>query len=204
MTTRLVHFGGAICLALAAWGYVVWAADPAPNPTPAKTFSTAEIEFFEKEAQPLLQANCLSCHGGEAKIKGGLRLTSRSDVLKGGDSGPAVSLDRAETSRLLKAISYTHDDLRMPPKGKLAAAQIETLTKWVTMGLPYAETKATARHGPPSPTDEKARKFWSFQPVVRPDVPAVRDTAWVKNPVDAFVLAKLEAAGLRPAAPATK
>src|SRR5262245_38341726 len=201
MTTRQVlSFAGAVGLVLATWGYVVWAAEPVA----AKTFSAADIEFYEKEVQPLLQANCLSCHGGEAKIKGGLRLTSRADILKGGNSGPAVSIEQGKTSRLLKAISYTHDDLRMPPKGKLAQAQIEVLTKWVTMGVPFGEAKATVRHGPPSPTDEKARTFWSFQPVVRPEMPKAQNAAWVRNPVDAFVLAKLEAAGLRPAPPASK
>src|SRR5439155_9172072 len=109
--------------------------------------------FFEKEVRPLLQANCLSCHGAEAKIKGGLRLTSRADVLKGGDSGAVVALDKPEASLLLKAVSYTDDDLKMPPKGKLAPAQIEVLTKWVTMGLPYVEAPATARRGPP-PADD--------------------------------------------------
>ena len=85
MTTRqVVPFVGAFALACATWGFVVRADDPAPKQTPAKAFSAAEFEFFEKEALPLLQANCLSCHGGEAKIKGGLRLTSREDVLKGG------------------------------------------------------------------------------------------------------------------------
>src|SRR5687767_13300763 len=102
MTTRqMLPFAGAVGLVLATWGYLVWAAEPAP----VKAFSAAEIEFFEKEVQPLLQANCLSCHGGEEKIKGGLRLTSRADVLKGGDSGPAVSLEQADASRLLKAVS---------------------------------------------------------------------------------------------------
>jgi len=170
---------------------------------PAPRSSAADNAFFDKEVLPLLQAHCLSCHGGEKAVKGGLKLTSREDIFKGGDDGPVVSLDKPETSLLLKAINHA-GDIRMPPKGKLAAAQIETLTKWVRIGVPFSETKAIARHDPPSPTDEKARKFWSFQPVVRPHLPAVKDAAWVKTPVDAFVLAKLEAAGLRPAAPASK
>src|SRR3954447_14125452 len=126
MTSRQIQqFAGAVGLVLAAYGYVGLADDPKSNPTPTKTFSAAEVEFYEKEVEPLLKANCLSCHGGEAKIKGGLRLTSRDDVLKGGDSGAAISLDKPAQSLLLKAISYTDEDLKMPPKGKLAPAQIE-------------------------------------------------------------------------------
>ena len=87
---------------------------------------SVDAAFYEKEVLPVLEAHCLNCHGGEAKIKGGLRLTSRADVLKGGDSGPAVSLEKPTDSLLLKAIGYEDDDLKMPPKGKLSPAQIST------------------------------------------------------------------------------
>src|SRR5439155_23259857 len=111
----------------------------------------------------LLQAHCLNWHGGEPKIKGGLRLTSRADVLKGGDSGPVVNLDKPADSLLLKAVNHVDDDLKMPPKGKLSPAQIDVLTKWVTRGVPFAAAKATVRHGPP-PVDAEARDFWAFKP----------------------------------------
>jgi mono/diheme cytochrome c family protein len=169
----------------------------------AKEFSANDAAFFETEVRPLLKAHCLKCHGGEARIKGGLRLTSRADVLKGGDSGPVVSLDEPEASRLLKAVNYA-GDLRMPPMGKLTPPQIAVLTKWVTLGLPYIEPPSgAARHGPPK-VDEKARGFWSFRPVARQAVPQIKDTAWAKTPIDAFILDRLEAAGLRPAPPAPK
>ena len=159
-----------------------------------------QVKFFETEVQPLLKAHCFSCHG--EKNKGHLRLTSRAELLKGGDSGKVVNLDKPEDSLLLQALR--HEDLKMPPKGKLPQAQIAILTKWVTMGVPYAASTAGAvRHGPP-PVDEKARNFWAFKPVVRPEVPKVKDTAWARNPIDAFVLAKLEEKGFRPAPPANK
>src|SRR5882757_647314 len=66
--------------------------------------SSSDEAFFDKQVLPVLQANCLKCHGAEAKIRGGLRLTSREEILKGGDSGPAVDLDKPETSRFLQAI----------------------------------------------------------------------------------------------------
>jgi hypothetical protein len=173
---------------------------PAAADAPARAFSAEETAFFEKDVLPLLKAHCLSCHGGEKAVKGGLKLTSRADILKGGDDGPVVSLDQPETSLLVKAVN--HDgDIKMPPKGKLAAGQIETLTKWVRLGVPYVESPGeTVRHGPPR-VDEQARNFWSFRPVVRPPVP---ETAAGGNPIDAFIFARLKAAGLRTAPPATK
>jgi mono/diheme cytochrome c family protein len=161
-------------------------------------------KFFESQVQPILKANCFACHGGEQKVKGGLHLTSREALLKGGNTGPAVALDKPEQSLLLQALNY--QEPKMPPKGKLPQAQIDILTRWVKMGVPWPAggTNTTAkRHGPP-PVDEQAKQFWSFRPVARPVLPIVKDTAWVRNPVDAFVLAKLEASGLKPAPPAAK
>src|SRR3954447_14656992 len=128
----LCHLGLAAGLLFAA-NLALPAADPPAQPT--KPANADDVAFYEKEVEPLLKANCLSCHGGESKIKGGLRLTSRADALKGGDSGVAVSLDKPGDSLLLKAVSYTDEDLKMPPKGKLSPAQIEVLSKWVTLGL---------------------------------------------------------------------
>jgi mono/diheme cytochrome c family protein len=165
-----------------------------------RTPTAEQAAFFEKEVKPILRANCVSCHGGEEKVKGGLRLTSRAELLKGGRSGPVVSLDNPDESRILEAINY--EGLKMPPKGKLPQAQIDVLTRWLKMGVPWP-AEAVVKRGPP-PVDDNARRFWSFRPVARPELPAVQDTAWVRNPIDAFVLAKLEAAGLRPAPPADK
>src|SRR5437763_17149704 len=107
---------------------------------------TAEqAKFFEGRVLPVLKANCFACHGGEKKIKGGLNLSSRDGLLKGGDTGPAVDLAKPRDSLLHKAIQY--QDLEMPPKGKLPQAQIDVLTKWIEMGLPWpaAETAKAAR-----------------------------------------------------------
>ncbi|MCI0379748.1 MAG: PSD1 and planctomycete cytochrome C domain-containing protein [Gemmataceae bacterium] len=160
----------------------------------------AGAKFFDKEVKPILQAHCFSCHGGEKKLKGGLNLTSRATLLEGGDHGEVIDLKKPRASLLLDAIHYK--DKKMPPRGKLPQAQIEVLTKWVEMGVPYSD-KAVVRHGPPK-VDAKAKNFWAFRPVKRPDLPAVKKEAWVRNPIDAFVLAKLEAAGFEPAPPADK
>jgi len=167
------------------------------------TFAPEQVEFFEREVKPILTANCVKCHGAEKKVQGGLHLTSRDGVLKGSENGPVVSLESPEESSLLAAIRY--ESFEMPPKGKLAQAQIDTLAKWVKMGLPWTpgDSGNLAHHGPPV-VDDAARNFWSFRQVVRPEIPAVKDPTWVKSPIDAFVLAKLEAKNLRPAPSADK
>jgi Protein of unknown function (DUF1549)/Protein of unknown function (DUF1553)/Planctomycete cytochrome C len=170
---------------------------PEPKPTPE------QVKFFETEVLPVLKGNCFACHGGEKKIKGGLRLTTHEGLVKGGESGPAILIDKPADSLLLLALQ--HDELKMPPRGKLPQAQIDILTKWVKMGAPFApgDSETIVRHGPP-PVDDKARQFWAFKPVVRPGVPKVKDAGWVRNPLDAFILARLEEKGFRPAQPAGK
>jgi hypothetical protein len=175
-------------------------ADPAPV---ASAESTA---FFEKEVKPLLAAHCFKCHGGSGKAKGGLYLTSRGGILKGGDSGSAVSLESPHESLLLEAINYT--GYEMPPSGKLQADQIAVLTKWIDMGLPWGPDselaqQPTEREGPPAVNDE-SKSWWSFQSVICPTPPATNDDAWVRTPIDGFVLAKLHQAGLQPAPRAEK
>ena len=200
-----------------SWGYAVAAAVVGalwssivsePRALAAPPDDAAGVAFFEKEVRPLLQEHCVKCHGGEDKIRGGLRMATRDDLLKGGDLGPVVSLDKPAESLLLRAISYKDDKLQMPPKGKLPPEAIATLTKWVEMGLPFSatplvEVKGDAAHEK-LPTPEDAKSFWSFQPVKRPDVPKVKRSEWVRNPIDAFLLAKLEDKGFDPAPPASK
>jgi hypothetical protein len=160
-------------------------------------------EFFEKEIRPILAEHCQRCHG-DAKPKGGLRLTARARLLKGGDSGPAAVAGNTDESLLIKAVRYT-DELRMPPKGKLPQRQIDALTRWVQSGLPWPEANATsvAAGGKFVITPEQ-KQFWSFQPIKPTLPPAVRDAAWAQSEVDRYVLAALETRGLRPAAPADR
>ncbi|WP_020468340.1 DUF1553 domain-containing protein [Zavarzinella formosa] len=167
-----------------------------------------QIEFFEKSVRPLLTTHCVECHGAsEKKIRGGLRLTTRAELLKGGDTGPAISPGKPEESLLVKGLHYTSDDLKMPPKGKLPAADIAVFTKWVKDGAAWPESGANANTGQPKPGQlftEEQRKFWAFQPVTDSPEPTVKNVDWVKNPVDAFILSKLETKGLTPAKPADR
>ncbi len=171
-------------------------------------FSVEELQFFQTKVQPILAEKCLKCHGGRDSIKGGLRLTSRASVLAGGDTGSAISLDEPAESLLLQAINY--QGYEMPPSGKLPKSQIEILTRWVEAGLPWSPDDAShesrlapAEDGAPI-VDDEARQFWSFRPVQDHQPPAVRSADWGANPIDAFVLHKLEEAGLSPAPPADR
>src|SRR5262245_13617791 len=167
---------------------------------PETKFTPEAVAFFEKEVQPILKAHCLKCHGDNPKkIRGGLRLTSRDHVLKGGDLGPTVSLDRPESSLLFKALSHKDEKFKMPPAGRLSDRDIDVLTRWVKAGLPWTPGTSVGtrppEHSGGKVTDE-ARKYWAYQPVKRPVIPTVKDPQWVRNPSDAFLLASTEEKGL--------
>ncbi|MDB5353320.1 MAG: Planctomycete cytochrome [Planctomycetota bacterium] len=165
----------------------------------------ADAEFFEKQVRPLLVEHCAKCHGDE-KPKGKLKLTSKANLLTGGESGPAAVAGKPEESLLVHAIRY-RDEPKMPPKGKLSENQIAILTKWVEIGMPWPETTVAEAPGSASTpyviTDQQ-RQFWSFQPVKVVPPPAVKDHAWPKGEIDRFILSALESKGLRPAAQADK
>jgi mono/diheme cytochrome c family protein len=165
----------------------------------------AAVEHFEKAVRPLLIEHCGKCHIDKAK--GGLKLDSRANLLKGGDTGPAVVPGDAAKSLLVKTLEYD-DELKMPPAGKLKADQIEAVRKWVADGAvwPAADTAVSVKPDGPLFTAEQ-KQFWAFQPVKRPQVPTVRRETKASapiNPVDAFVRQKLEAAGLKLSPPADK
>ena len=153
--------------------------------------------FFEAKVLPLLQKSCYECHSHDKKIKGGLALDSRSGWEHGGDNGPAVRPGDLEKSLVIKAVRYADADFAMPPKSKLAADEIAILEQWVKLGAP--DPRVAAGGAKKRTIDiEEGRKFWAFQPVGNPPVPAVKDKAWPVDAVDRFVLAKLEQASLKP------
>lgn len=165
------------------------------------------IEFFEKKVRPILINNCLECHGADpTKIKGKLRLTSRAELLKGGESGPAIVPGDTQKSRLIEAVWYKNEELRMPPKGKLAAADIASLEAWVKNGAVWPSEEAARVDLPNSGQlfTEEQKRFWAFQPMRDSPVPTVKELGCVRSPIDAFILAKLMEKNLRPAKPADK
>jgi hypothetical protein len=170
---------------------------------PKSTFSAEQLRFYDAEVLPILKANCYKCHG-MAKPKGGLLLSSREAILAGGESGPAVDLKTPGDSLLLKAVRH-QDELKMPPNGKLPTKDIDVLARWIKAGMPMPAAATVAKKdGKGGLVTEEAKKYWAYQPIRRPAIPAVRNSGWVRDPIDALILAKLEEKGLRPAAPAEK
>jgi hypothetical protein len=168
------------------------------------TADATSIEFFEKKIRPVLVEHCSKCHTGQ-KVKGGLRVDSRAALLKGGDNGPALAPGDPAKSRLLVAVSYKDVDLQMPPKAKLPDTVIADLTAWVKMGAPWPAEKSAATT-PANVFDLAKRKkeHWAWQPVRSTKVPEAKNAQWSRSPIDDFILAKLEAKNLSPAAPADK
>ncbi|MBI5801129.1 MAG: DUF1549 domain-containing protein, partial [Verrucomicrobia bacterium] len=171
-------------------------------------FPTEDLEFFEKRIRPLLAERCYECHSADAKkLKGGLHLDSREGVLKGGDTRPAVVPGQPDKSLLLEAVRYSNQDLQMPPKSRLSDAQIADLAEWVKRGAPWpteAANQPVAKQG--FDVQQRKQAHWSWQPPRAEPLPAVKNTAWSTQPVDRFILAKLEAKQLQPtpaAAPLT-
>ncbi len=126
-------------------------------------------------------------------------------MLKGGATGPAAVPGKPKESLLVEAINYG-DTYQMPPKSKLPAAEIASLTRWVELGLPWPKEpppKASVK-GPQFDLAARKASHWCWQPIQDPPLPKVQDSAWPAQPRDRFILARLEAAGLRPAPDAGK
>lgn len=172
----------------------------------AKPFSEADLEFFEKNVRPVLVEHCYECHSGKSdEPEGGLRLDYRDGHLKGGDTGAAIVTGMPEKSRLLTAISYGDVDLQMPPDSKLPAAKIAALREWVKRGAPWPKEDVTLSEVSKSFDLEKRKaEHWCWAPIAHPEVPVVKGRTWPARPLDAFVLARLEQAGLDPAGPSDR
>ena len=158
---------------------------------------TADTSFFETKIRPVLATRCYGCHSAKLKAPmAGLRLDTRA-----GMRGVIVP-GKPDESRLLTALSYSDPDLQMPPTGKLPDSVIQDFKDWIAAGAPDPRVDAPATSAAPAPLKgmsiEDGRKWWAFQPVFEHPAPAVKDSAWVKNKIDAFVLAKLEEKGLTP------
>ncbi len=169
-------------------------ADPPAVPRPAAAApADAREQQFEQQVRPLLIRRCVNCHGPNQQ-GGGLRLDSRTAALKGGGRGASIDLAQPEESLLLRVVTGRVAGLKMPPDGPLDRRQLEGLRGWLTAGAVWPEGRVASTLGP----------LWSTQPLRDPRPPRVRDAAWVRNPIDAFVLARLEAAGMRPAPDASR
>jgi hypothetical protein len=146
-------------------------------------------DFFTGSVEPLLSGSCLSCHNQKVRSSG-LALDARQDVLTGGNRGPAITAGSPDSSLIIQAVEQT-GDLKMPPKGKLSGQQIAVLRRWIEQGAVWPSTGSAAK-------DTAGRDHWAFQQPMRATPPKVRNARWVRNPLDQFILAKLEAEGIAP------
>ena len=151
---------------------------------------------FERDVQPLLNARCVQCHGAE-KHKAGLRLDSSAGLRLGGDSGASVQPGKSLESKLFQLVAGLDKNSKMPPEGEpLSAVQLAMLRGWIEQGAVMPESAA--------PVAPIKSDHWSFQPVKRPVPPNVGDPGWIKTPLDAFVLSRLEQEGVKPSPAAEK
>ncbi|MES2791951.1 MAG: PSD1 and planctomycete cytochrome C domain-containing protein [Planctomycetota bacterium] len=149
---------------------------------------------YVTEIKPLLAQRCGSCHGTETQ-KSGFRVDSASSLIQGGDSGEAIVPGKPGESLLLQAILGTEGATRMPPKDpRLTDAEVDLIKRWIEQGAKAPE----GGDAPLATAEIKNRNHWSFQPVQRHSLPAVKQSNWGRNEIDAFVLARLEADGLTP------
>ncbi|MFN0053724.1 MAG: PSD1 and planctomycete cytochrome C domain-containing protein [Planctomycetales bacterium] len=159
---------------------------------------TAAVDY-QAQIKPLLTQFCVGCHGAQ-KQKSGLRLDTAKAALAGGDTGSAVVAGKSGESLLIQALTGTEGVAAMPPEGepRPTAAEIALLVRWIDEGAkaPENEVAGAAR--------DKRSDHWSFQPIVRSTMPSVKTAGWVRNPIDAFVLARQEQEGLQPAAEADR
>lgn len=171
--------------------------------TRADDLSPAGAEFFEQKIRPVLVKHCYECHSAKSKnVKGGLLLDSRAAVLAGGESGLIVVPRKIEDSPILDALRY--ESFEMPPAGKLPDRVIADFERWIKMGAPDPREGEVDRPEAAKIDFASAREFWSFKPPIRHETPDVPDTKFVNKPHDAFVLARLDEAGLKPNARADR
>ncbi len=185
-----------------------------------------QTDFFEKKIRPIFAANCAVCHNAQATVAGLDFSTTdgiRYAVQYGGEAGKLISLEKPEESLLLQVVEYG-GRLKMPPNGKLKEEQLEDLRIWVQAGAPVpgaaqslkirpgstaaatdiGKSASTAGSRPKREFTEAEKNFWAFQKVPNVAPPAVKDSAWIKAPLDRFILAKLEEKNLKPSPPADK
>ena len=167
--------------------------------SPVVAADDAAIEFFESKVRPLLHRRCGECHSAENGPENGeLILDSSAGLKRGGSRGVAVVAGKPEASLLLEAVTYRNPDLQMPPDGRMPAAEITILEEWIRKGAAFPEYGEQAVRKPGGQIDiEASRQFWAFKPLLKMTTPEVQDVEAASNPIDRYVLQRLEQAALK-------
>ena len=162
--------------------------------------SPEEVKFFESRIRPVLVKECYGCHSNKTgNAKGGLRLDTRELLAVGGNSGSAVVAGEPNDSLLLSAMM--HEDFIMPPKRKLADNVIEDFRRWIEMGAPDPRISAKANYNSQISDEEiedAKSDFWAFRKPNQNEPPSTQNIDWSVNPIDLFVLARLESEQMKP------
>lgn len=180
------------CLTIALVG--AWQLPAAADDSSAD-LSPEAVEFFESRIRPILAEHCYECHSaGSAVLQGELRVDTAAQLRKGGQSGPVLTPGKPADSVLISALRY--ESYEMPPQGKLPDAVIADFEQWVTMGAPDPRTNEQVVE--PGDVTRNPRDHWSLKRPQKPPAPAVKQSTWTRSVIDAFILSRLEAAGLEP------
>jgi cytochrome c553 len=161
---------------------------------------------FARDVQPILESACCKCHGRE-KQQGGVRFDRRAGAFAEGDSGQrAITPGRIAASELIRRVEATDDSERMPQNAPpLSTEQIKILRTWIEQGAKWPEAASTSPTGPSEMVvTAEDRQHWSYVPLRTVKAPAVWNEPWIRTPIDRFILAALEAQGLRPNPPVDK
>ncbi len=158
-----------------------------------------KITFYTSRVRPILETHCLKCHSADKQIEGGLELTSRDKILVGGNYGPAVTLEKPDESFILDMVGYGKETAQMPPDGKLDDSILQVFYEWIKLGLPFPSQRIENQS-----IIHSTNNYWAYKPLERPKIPKVKNNDWVKNPIDAFILSRLESHGFSPAPPTNK
>lgn len=159
--------------------------------------SGSDIAYFENKIRPLLVEHCYECHSAQSKdVGGGLLLDSKDAILRGGESGPALIAGQPEKSLIIQALEF--QEVEMPPSGQLPVAVINEFKKWVRKGAPDPRGESISKSKNESAAAADPDSLWSFQPRVQSQLPTVRDPAWPIDPLDRFILSRLEQENLAP------
>jgi mono/diheme cytochrome c family protein len=183
-----------VCCLIACAGLMSWFADNFARSTAAQV-NQAKIDF-KRDIKPIFAANCYQCHSAK-KASSQLRLDARAAAMKGGLSGAVIVAGNSKDSRLVHRILGLNDEARMPMGGQLKPAQIELIKRWIDEGAAWPEGDAAT-------SGTEISKHWAFVAPSRPALPEVKNPAWVRTPIDRFILAEIEKNGLTPSPEASK
>jgi hypothetical protein len=175
-------------------GYTIWPGATRGAALQPELRQEAQNVDFARDIQPIFANHCFQCHSSK-KASGQLRLDTKALAMKGGISGAALIPGNSKESLLLRRILGTGGEARMPMAGPpLSPSQIDLIRRWIDLGANW----------PGDEPDEQIKKHWAYVKPVRPKLPEVKNKSWVRNPIDSFILARLEKEKLSPSAEADR